>query len=289
MSWSLSHLCRQSRPYHPHHPHHPGPYRRVWCLGAAITGVVLLKPFSIHTPEPNHQQQTTPAIPDSRGEQPAIPAIPTPAVPVVVPRSIKRGSSVPVDPSSTDKPPARNLERPSQGRAGLNAQTGVGGSRAKNPPANEPPGAAAVSRAPESANGPELAHQTLPIVEPPADHSHATVLEGSASHATSGGSTETHAATPVNPPLTYHGPSSGTLTWQGQVDGTALLSIENGQPSFGTIAGTPLPGVLCMLQISDAKHFSVAVAPAPSNQWKKVILNVHGKGVMNVKLTWVIP
>lgn len=77
--------------------------------------------------------------------------------------------------------------------------------------------------------------------------------------------------------------------WQGEVNGTALLVIENGQASFGTIVGSPLPGVLCMLQISDTKHFSVAAGPAPSNQWKKVVLNVRGKGVMNVKLTWAVP
>jgi hypothetical protein len=44
-----------------------------------------------------------------------------------------------------------------------------------------------------------------------------------------------------------------------------------------------------MVQLSDPKHFSVAVAPAPSNQWRKIVLNVHGKGEMKVKLSWVIP
>lgn len=90
-------------------------------------------------------------------------------------------------------------------------------------------------------------------------------------------------------PTKYIGPSSGSFSWQGDVQGATLVVIEKGLANIGTISGTPLPGVMCMVQISDQKHFSIAVAPAPSNEWNKVVLNVRGTGVMKVKLSWVIP
>lgn len=73
------------------------------------------------------------------------------------------------------------------------------------------------------------------------------------------------------------------------MQGSAFVIIDNGQANTGSLSGSPLPGVLCMVQLSDSKHFSVAVAPAPSNQWQKIVLNVRGKGIMKVKLSWVIP
>ena len=98
-----------------------------------------------------------------------------------------------------------------------------------------------------------------------------------------------HAATPPRQSTPYVGPTSGSMTWQGDVEGPELLVIENGRANFGSVTGSPLPGVMCMVQISDSKHFSIAVAPAPSNQWGKVVLNVHGKGLMKVRLTWALP
>jgi hypothetical protein len=74
------------------------------------------------------------------------------------------------------------------------------------------------------------------------------------------------------------------------VEGPTLVAIEGGKADFGTVTGNPLPGVMCMVQLSDHKHFSIAVAPAPSNQWKRIVLNVEGKGhPMTVRLTWMIP
>ncbi len=97
------------------------------------------------------------------------------------------------------------------------------------------------------------------------------------------------APSPTHVAPTYTGPSSGVFTWQGEVRGTALVVIDKGGANFGNVSGALLPGVLCMVQISDPKHFSMAVAPAPSNQWQKVVLNVHGNGMMTVKLNWALP
>ncbi len=98
-----------------------------------------------------------------------------------------------------------------------------------------------------------------------------------------------HAATVPHTNSPYIGPTSGSMTWQGEVQGPELIVIENGRANFGSVSGSPLPGVMCMVQISDSKHFSIAVAPAPSNQWEKVVLNVYGKGLMKVRLTWALP
>jgi hypothetical protein len=89
-------------------------------------------------------------------------------------------------------------------------------------------------------------------------------------------------------PAPYEGPGSGTLIWEGDIAGAELVTIENGVASSGRVTGV-LPGVPCLVQSSDPKRVSVATAPGPSNQWKRIVLRVQGKGHTTVKVTWALP
>jgi hypothetical protein len=86
----------------------------------------------------------------------------------------------------------------------------------------------------------------------------------------------------------YQGPSSGTLVWEGDVDGADLIDIQNGSPNHGTVTGT-LPGVPCMVQASDPKRVTISTAPAPSNEWKRIVLRVQAKGHTTVTVHWALP
>jgi hypothetical protein len=168
-------------------------------------------------------------------------------------------------------PPPRTNEQPNP----LPKEEPQHSQPAPSPPSDDP-------------SDPKLVHRNPPVNGNPA----ASPLEdqpGHAQHPQNLPGEVEQPVTPAHPPAPYVGPSSGTLTWDGDVQGSAFVIIENGRANSGNLSGSPLPGVLCMVQLSDPKHFSVAVAPAPSNQWRKIVLNVHGKGEMKVKLSWVIP
>jgi multidrug efflux pump subunit AcrA (membrane-fusion protein) len=85
----------------------------------------------------------------------------------------------------------------------------------------------------------------------------------------------------------YTGPSSGSLTWEGQVDGLQLVEIENGSANVGTVNGT-LPGVACMIQPSDAKRVMIADPPRPANGFNRLVFRVQGKGHVSVRFSWVV-
>jgi hypothetical protein len=88
--------------------------------------------------------------------------------------------------------------------------------------------------------------------------------------------------------LPYQGPSSGTLVWEGEIAGAELVTIEGGTASSGKVTGM-LPGVPCFVQSSDPKRVSVATAPGPSNQWKRIVLRIQSHGHTTVKVTWALP
>jgi hypothetical protein len=99
------------------------------------------------------------------------------------------------------------------------------------------------------------------------------------------------AGIPVSPVAApYSGPSSGTLTWEGEIDGADLIDIQNGAPNRGAVSGS-LPGVPVMVQAFPANSVTISVAPGPSNGWKRIVLHVRAKGRKNVTATvrWVIP
>jgi hypothetical protein len=90
-------------------------------------------------------------------------------------------------------------------------------------------------------------------------------------------------------PVTYSGPSSGSIVWQGEVQGTTLVTIDGNTSDTGQIVSGALPGVLVMVQPADAKHVGVAGAPAPSNSFRRLTLRIQGKGVMQEVIHWSIP
>jgi hypothetical protein len=90
---------------------------------------------------------------------------------------------------------------------------------------------------------------------------------------------------PLSP---YQGPSSGTLVWEGDVNGADLIDIQNGSANHGTVTGT-LPGVPCMVQAADPKRVTISTPPAPSNEWKRIVLRVQAKGHTTVTVRWALP
>lgn len=86
----------------------------------------------------------------------------------------------------------------------------------------------------------------------------------------------------------YLGPSSGTLVWEGPVDGADLIEIQDGSSNRGSVSGT-LPGVPVMVQAFPANAVTIAVAPSPSNAWRRIVLRVKAKGVKKVTVRWALP
>jgi hypothetical protein len=92
----------------------------------------------------------------------------------------------------------------------------------------------------------------------------------------------------VAAPPPYRGPSSGDLIWEGNVQGTELITIDNGQTSSGSLTGS-LPGVAVLIQPVDPKKVSIASSPGPRNSYNRVVLRVAGNGKMRVVLKWSLP
>jgi hypothetical protein len=91
------------------------------------------------------------------------------------------------------------------------------------------------------------------------------------------------------PQPAYSGPSSGTIVWQGEVNGTTLVTIDGNASDTGQVISGALPGVLVMVQPADAKHVGVAGTPAPSNGYRRLMLRIQGKGAMQQVIHWSIP
>jgi multidrug efflux pump subunit AcrA (membrane-fusion protein) len=100
--------------------------------------------------------------------------------------------------------------------------------------------------------------------------------------------TADRAASQMAPP--YSGPSSGTLVWEGEIDGADLIEIQDGSASRGTLRGA-LPGVPVMVQAFPANSVIISVPPGPSNDWRRIVLHVRTKGRKTVTATvhWVVP
>jgi len=87
----------------------------------------------------------------------------------------------------------------------------------------------------------------------------------------------------------YSGPNHGTLIWEGEVRGTELITITDGQPSSGQVSGDPLPGVPCLIQPTDPKKVMIATAPGPANGYRTIVLRITGKGKIKIALQWSLP
>lgn len=89
--------------------------------------------------------------------------------------------------------------------------------------------------------------------------------------------------------VAYAGPSSGTIVWRGTLNGTTLVTINGNSSDVGQVVSGALPGVLVMVQPSDAKHVGIASSPAPSNSYHRLILRIQGTGDVQQTVQWSIP
>ncbi len=86
----------------------------------------------------------------------------------------------------------------------------------------------------------------------------------------------------------YDGPSSGSVVWEGEVQGVALVTIMGDQVDQGRIVSGSLPGVSVSLQPKDSKHVIIAAPPSPSNRYKRLAFRVQGKGTVQQTILWTV-
>jgi hypothetical protein len=84
-------------------------------------------------------------------------------------------------------------------------------------------------------------------------------------------------------------PASGVLIWEGEVQNTQLVTIQNGTASPGQLISGRLPGVQVILQPQNEKKVGIASAPSPDNHYQRVVLRVFGHGHTRVVINWSTP
>ena len=89
-------------------------------------------------------------------------------------------------------------------------------------------------------------------------------------------------------PQVYDGPSSGSLVWEGEVQGVTLVTIMGGKVDQGRIVSGSLPGVSVSLQPKDGKHVIIAAPPSPSNRYQRLAFRVQGKGTVQQTILWTV-
>jgi hypothetical protein len=84
-------------------------------------------------------------------------------------------------------------------------------------------------------------------------------------------------------------PAAGTLIWEGDIQGTTLVTIQNGMASPGQLISGSLPGVPIILQQETEKKVGIASAPSPDNNYQRLVLRVFGHGHTRVVVHWSTP
>ena len=90
-------------------------------------------------------------------------------------------------------------------------------------------------------------------------------------------------AKPV-PAARYTGPTSGALTWSGQMDKGATITLDGSTASQGTLNGS-LPGVPVLIDVAPA-DIGIAESPSPSNGWKRLVLRSQKSRNIVVTIHW---
>jgi len=93
---------------------------------------------------------------------------------------------------------------------------------------------------------------------------------------------------PVDDPVPS-GPGSGTLIWEGNINGTELVTIDGSSASPGHLVSGRLPGFLILVQPQNEKNVAVASAPGPETRYRRLVLRVKGKGQTRVVINWSRP
>jgi hypothetical protein len=86
----------------------------------------------------------------------------------------------------------------------------------------------------------------------------------------------------------YSGPRFGTLTWDGEVRGTEMITLDNGIVSSGTISGS-LPGVPVLVQPLEPNRVGIASSPGPRNNYRAMTFRVKGNGRIRLTFRWSLP
>ncbi len=91
---------------------------------------------------------------------------------------------------------------------------------------------------------------------------------------------------PQPPTSIYDGPSTGAITWSGQLEKNGSVTIDGHDASSGSLNGD-LPGVPVMIDI-DNKEIAVAEAPGPENGWKRLVLRSKKQKSLVVTIKWTV-
>ena len=64
-------------------------------------------------------------------------------------------------------------------------------------------------------------------------------------------------------------------------------NIDRDHADQGNLEGA-LPGTACILQLAADKNVSIALTPAPRNDYQHMVLRVKGDGAVRVVIEWVV-
>jgi chromosome segregation ATPase len=88
-------------------------------------------------------------------------------------------------------------------------------------------------------------------------------------------------------------PSAGVLIWEGPIRKSEQVEISNGQATSGRVTAGVLPGRPCTFQPVDSDKISIRVAPAPTNNWNRVVFQARrdfqvpqGKPTTRLRFLW---
>lgn len=77
-------------------------------------------------------------------------------------------------------------------------------------------------------------------------------------------------------PPAYSGPRSGVINWSGRLEKNGSIVLQDG-----------LPGVPVSIEL-DTREFALAEAPAPSNQWSRIVIRSKSKRHSVVSIKWSV-
>lgn len=92
-----------------------------------------------------------------------------------------------------------------------------------------------------------------------------------------------------NPVVTYNGPSSGRIVWEGEIeDKEGLVTIEGNTADKGRIVSGGVPGgTPLVLALQDVKNVGIAMTPQQTSGYRRMVLRVK-KGKRKAVIDWSV-
>lgn len=92
-----------------------------------------------------------------------------------------------------------------------------------------------------------------------------------------------------NPLVTYSGPSSGRIVWEGEIeDKEGLVTIEGNTADKGRIVSGGVPGgTPLVLALQDVKNVGIAMTPQQTSGYRRLVLRVK-KGKRKAVIDWSV-